>query len=139
MDLVVALALVGAGILCYIVETMNPGFIVVGVLGVFAPDLFGFALAWLAIIVLAAVSAYVTMRVYKRIASPEVSTTTTSVDTLVGKRGVAVGDITAQSGHVRIEGEQWGARSPSPIAAGTRVQVVGREGNLVLTVQPIQE
>jgi membrane protein implicated in regulation of membrane protease activity len=79
------------------------------------------------------------MRVYKRIAPPEVSTTTSSVDTLVGKRGVAVGEITPQSGHVRIEGEQWGARSTSPIAAGTRVQVVGREGNLVLNVQPIQE
>lgn len=144
MDLWLALTLVGAGIVCYIIETMNPGFfiavpgtvlIVVGALGVFAPDIYDFAFAWVAIIVLAALTAYVTMRVYRRIAPPATSTTTTSVDNIVGKRGVAVSDITSGKGEVRIEGEAWRARSPLPISAGTRVEVIGREGNLVLTVQ----
>ncbi len=143
MDLWLALTLVGAGIVCYIIETMNPGFfiavpgtvlIVVGALGVLAPDIYDFAFAWVAIIVLAAVTAYATMRVYRRIAPPGMSTTTTSVDNIVGRRGVTVSEVNATQGEVRIEGEGWRARSPVPIPAGTRIEVTGREGNLVLTV-----
>lgn len=146
MLLSVALALVGAGILCYIVETFNPGFfiavpgtvlIVVGVLGVFAPDIFDYTFSWFAIIVLAALSAYVTLRVYKRMAPPEQSQTTTSVDNIVGRRGVASAAINETQGEARIEGETWRARSTQPIPAGSRVEVVGRDGNLVLKVRSI--
>lgn len=144
MDLWLALTLVGAGVVCYIIETMNPGFfiavpgtvlIVVGTLGVFAPDIFDYTWSWFAIIALAAVTAYVTMRVYRRIAPPGMSTTTTSVDNIVGKQGVTVSAVDATEGEVRIEGEGWRARSPVPIPSGTRIEVTGREGNLVLTVQ----
>lgn len=146
MDLWVALALMGAGILCYIIETLNPGFfiavpgtvlIVVGLLGVFAPDVFDYTFSWIAIIVLAAVSAYITMRVYRRMAPPEVSQTTINVDTIVGRRGVAVGPVDDKVGEVRIEGESWRARSATPIPAGVKVEVVGREGNLVLKVRTL--
>lgn len=143
MDLWLALTLVGAGVVCYIIETMNPGFfiavpgtvlIVVGALGVFAPDIFDYAWSWIAIIALAAATAYVTMRVYRRIAPPAMSSTTTSVDNIVGRRGVTLSEVTDTQGEVRIEGESWRARSPTAIPAGTRIEVTGREGNLVLTV-----
>lgn len=146
MDLWVALALIGAGILCYIIETFNPGFFIavpgtvlifVGVLGVFAPDVFDYTWSWFVLIVLAALSAYVTLRVYKRLAPPEQSQTTTSVDNIVGRRGMASAPIDATQGEARIDGETWRARSKESIQPGTRVEVIGREGNLILTVKSI--
>ena len=146
MDLAVALALIGAGILCYIIEMVNPGFfiavpgtvlIIVGALGVFLPGLFDHTYAWLLIIVLAAVTAWATMRVYRRWAPPGRSTTTTSVDNIVGKRGVALTAIDEHAGDVRIEGESWRARAAPSVPAGDSIEVVGREGNLVLKVRSV--
>jgi len=52
---------------------------------------------------------------------------------VVGKVGVAQTEI-FKSGSVQAASELWSARSDAPIAAGTRVRVVAREG-LVLKVE----
>jgi membrane protein implicated in regulation of membrane protease activity len=148
MDVELGLLLVGAGLVLYIVEASNPGFfiavpgtvlIVVGIVLLFFPALFDYPLSWLALILLAGVVSWVTMRVYRRLAPPSTSTTTTSVDNIVGKLGVAERDISASGGDARIEGELWRARSDSPLPAGTRLKVVGRDGNLTVKVQPIDK
>lgn len=148
MAVELALLLIGGGIVCYILEVFNPGFfiavpgtvlIVVGVLLLFLPRLFDYELSWLGLIVLAAATAWVTMRVYRRMAPPSTSTTTPSIDNIVGQLGVVSEDITAAGGHVRVSGELWRAKADVPLATGARVKVVGLDGNLTLKVQPIQE
>src|SRR5438067_2050687 len=55
--------------------------------------------------------------------------------TLVGRSGIVTHDIdpTVGTGRVNVGGEDWAARSADPIAAGTRVRVVGADG-IVLEV-----
>ena len=54
---------------------------------------------------------------------------------LVGRHGVVTHEIdpTTGSGRVNVGGEDWAARSPMPIAVGTKVRVVGADG-IVLEV-----
>jgi membrane-bound serine protease (ClpP class) len=54
---------------------------------------------------------------------------------LIGMLGEAKSDI-LQEGSVYVSGELWTARSDTPIADGAPVQVVGREG-FVLVVKPL--
>ncbi len=145
MSVTIGLALIAAGLILYIIEATNPGFfiavpgtvlLVFGVLAVFVPGIFGYTWSWLGVIVVAAGAAWLTMRAYRRWAPPEKSTTTTSVDNIEGKAGTAATDVGPQGGEVRIEGETWRATSASPVPAGGRVRVVGREGNLTLKVEP---
>lgn len=58
-------------------------------------------------------------------------------DTLVGREGIVTHDIeaTVGAGRVNVGGEDWAARAPSPLRAGTRVRVVGADG-IVLEVTP---
>ena len=55
--------------------------------------------------------------------------------TLVGRHGTVTHDIdpTLGTGRVNVGGEDWAARSTEPIAAGTKVRVVGADG-IVLEV-----
>jgi membrane-bound serine protease (ClpP class) len=46
---------------------------------------------------------------------------------LIGRKGLAATKI-HQEGSVQIESERWSARSEEPIAAGTEVRIIGREG-----------
>jgi membrane-bound serine protease (ClpP class) len=46
---------------------------------------------------------------------------------LIGQKGLASTKI-YREGTVQIESEQWSARSQEPIAAGTEVRIIGREG-----------
>lgn len=148
MSVELGLLLIGAGLLLYLIEMFNPGFfiavpgtvlIVVGILLLFFPGLFDHPLSWLALIVLAAASAWVTVRVYRRWAPPEKSTTTPSIDNIVGQLGVVDAAVSPTGGHVRVAGELWRAKSEAALAPGTRIKVVGLEGNLTLKVQSIQE
>jgi membrane protein implicated in regulation of membrane protease activity len=54
---------------------------------------------------------------------------------LIGRQGVVTNDIdhTTGAGRVNVGGEDWAARSASPIASGTKVRVVGADG-IVLEV-----
>ena len=56
---------------------------------------------------------------------------------LVGKSGMVTSDIdpTLGTGRVNVGGEDWAARSHSPLAVGTRIRVVGADG-IVLEVKP---
>ena len=63
------------------------------------------------------------------------------VETLVGRRGIAVARLTPGTlediGQVRIDGEIWGARTAVAIEPGASVVVRGVDG-LVLEVDPAQ-
>jgi membrane protein implicated in regulation of membrane protease activity len=56
---------------------------------------------------------------------------------LLGREGIVTHDIdpTVGSGRVNIGGQDWAARSLSPLAVGTRVRVAGADG-IVLEVTP---
>ena len=58
-------------------------------------------------------------------------------DTLLGRDGIVTFDIeaTVGAGRVNVGGEDWAARSPTPIPAGTRIRVVAADG-IVLEVVP---
>ena len=59
-------------------------------------------------------------------------------EALLGREGVVTHDIdpTLGSGRVNVGGQDWAARSPSPLAVGTRVRVAGADG-IVLEVTPL--
>ena len=57
------------------------------------------------------------------------------VETLVGKRGVAVGEV-APEGQVKVDGEIWRARCDAGCDAGSPVVVRSVEG-LTLVVDPV--
>ncbi len=59
----------------------------------------------------------------------------TGVERLIGATGEATERL-APSGHVRVRGELWEARSSSELPAGSRVRVVAVHG-LVLEVEPV--
>ena len=54
---------------------------------------------------------------------------------LIGREGVVTHDIeaTVGAGRVNVGGEDWAARAPSPLPAGTRIRVVAADG-IVLEV-----
>jgi membrane protein implicated in regulation of membrane protease activity len=58
-------------------------------------------------------------------------------EALIGREGIVTHDIerTVGAGRVNVEGQDWAARSSTPIAAGTRIKVVGADG-IVLEVKP---
>ena len=58
-------------------------------------------------------------------------------EALLGREGIVTHDIetTLGAGRVNVEGQDWAARAVAPIAAGTRVKVVGADG-IVLEVKP---
>jgi membrane protein implicated in regulation of membrane protease activity len=58
-------------------------------------------------------------------------------DALIGREGVVTFDIeaTVGAGRVNVGGEDWAARSATPLRAGTRIRVVAADG-IVLEVVP---
>jgi membrane-bound serine protease (ClpP class) len=60
----------------------------------------------------------------------------TGSEALMGAEGETVSWQDGE-GRVRVKGEIWLARSDVPLAAGSRVKIVGRDG-LVLRVEGIQ-
>ena len=58
-------------------------------------------------------------------------------ETLIGASGRAVSDC-RPDGTVRVNGEEWRARSETGASAGERIRVVGRE-RLTLVVEPTTE
>lgn len=57
------------------------------------------------------------------------------LSTLVGQRGEAK-TVISEDGAVQVAGELWSARSAAPLTAGSAVQVVGRDG-FILIVEPV--
>lgn len=87
------------------------------------------------IIVLGASWAFLRPRVIARIGvAPGVPSRTQA---LVGADGIVTHDIDPRvgAGRVNVGGQDWAARSASPLASGTKVRVVGADG-IVLEVTP---
>src|SRR5688572_3492914 len=61
----------------------------------------------------------------------------TGVENLIGAVGQAAGPLTP-SGHVRVLGELWEARSAEPVPAGAAVRVLAVRG-LELDVEAVRE
>jgi membrane protein implicated in regulation of membrane protease activity len=57
------------------------------------------------------------------------------IDPLIGKEAVVTHDIETAvgAGRVNVAGQDWAARASTPLAAGTRVKIVGADG-IVLEV-----
>ena len=57
---------------------------------------------------------------------------------LLGRDGLVTHDIdpTVGAGRVNVGGEDWAARSPTPLPVGTRIRVTGADG-IVLEVTPV--
>jgi membrane protein implicated in regulation of membrane protease activity len=52
----------------------------------------------------------------------------TNVDSLIGKQGIVLEEVTDRSGQIKIWGEVWTARSAAPIAVGSKVVVEQIDG-----------
>jgi membrane protein implicated in regulation of membrane protease activity len=138
----VALAWIALAIVAAIVEVSIPHFGVIFVsLGALAGALaafLGIGLApQIALFVVVLVASLAVLR--PRLVAP-LSTgrgVPSRTEALIGRDGVVTSDIdsTIGSGRVNVGGEDWAARSAAPLAAGTRVRVVGADG-IVLEVIP---
>jgi membrane protein implicated in regulation of membrane protease activity len=112
-------------------------FVSVGAVAAALTSALGFGLAMqLLVFVVALVASLALLRplVMSRLGSRGVPSRT---ETLIGREGVVTSDIetTVGAGRVNVGGEDWAARSPTPLAAGTRVRVVSADG-IVLEVVP---
>ena len=135
-----ALRWIGLAIVAAIVEVSTPHFGVIFVsVGAVAAALAAFVGLGLAaqvvifVIVLAVSLAVLRPRIAARLsAGPGVPSRTGA---LVGRDGVVTSDIdpTVGAGRVNVGGEDWAARSVSPLTVGTRIRVVGADG-IVLEV-----
>ena len=109
-----------------------------GVLAFFAYDLLATPFGIIAAVAGAAAAAVVTIFVYRK-ASPDKKPETTSKDTIVGKKGRVIAEVTADSisGKVEIDGALWSAkRTKKNIPEGAAVVVVSSEG-VHITVEEI--
>lgn len=137
------LAFIIVGILLFVIEVFQPGFliavpgtvfIVLGVLMSF-DVIDGF---WLLPIGLAVGlgSLYGTMRLYQSLAPPD-TPSELSIETTVGKTGVVTQKVIAneKSGKVKIKTEAFRATSEKDIEVGVKVKVIHAEG-ITVTVVP---
>lgn len=98
----------------------------------------GAGLAWQLLVfaaVLAASLLGLRPRMMSKLGAPGVPSRT---EALVGKRGRVTEDIDATlgTGRVIVAGQDWAARSPRVVTAGTQVRVDGADG-IVLEVTPV--
>ena len=136
------LAFIIVGVLLFIVEVFQPGFliavpgtvfIVLGVLMSFNLDLG----LWILPIGLAVGlgSLYGTMKLYQSLAPPD-TPSEMSIQSTIGKSGIVTKDVEANemSGKARIGREEFRATSDSNIPKGTKVKVTNAEGITVTVV-----
>ena len=136
-----ALAWIALGILAAIAEVSIPhfGVIFVSVGALAAALVAALGLGFPAQIVVFLVALGLSLgllrpRLMSRLGSRGVPSRT---EALIGRQGLVTHDIepTVGAGRVNVGGEDWAARAPLPLPAGTRVRVVGADG-LVLEVTP---
>jgi membrane-bound serine protease (ClpP class) len=136
------LVLLGIGLM--IAEVHIGAFGVVGIAGVIAFGIGGFMMfnsgvpgfeLSLAVVVSATViTAVLFLLVLGLLLRSRKHPVVTGKEALLGAEGEALG-WEQDEGRVRVQGEVWRARSTRPLAPGSRVKVVNREG-LVLYVEP---
>ena len=141
-----ALAFIIIGVLLFVVEVFQPGFliavpgtvfIVLGILMSF-DDALGLSSGTLLVIglVVGLGSLYGTMTMYQSLAPPD-TPSEMSIESMIGKSGIVTRDVTANemSGKAKIGREEFRATSESDIPKGTKVNVTHAEG-ITLTVVP---
>jgi membrane-bound serine protease (ClpP class) len=107
---------------------------VIGAIMMFPSDVPGFELSPAVIAGTVAVTAGLFLLVLSMLLRSRKRSIVTGKEALIGAEGEAVWWQETE-GRVRVKGEIWRARAARPLAAGSRVKVIEREG-LVLTVEP---
>ena len=141
-----ALAFIIIGVLLFVVEVFQPGFliavpgtvfIVLGILMSF-DDALGLSSGTLLVIglVVGLGSLYGTMTMYQSLAPPD-TPSEMSIESMIGKSGIVTRDVKANemSGKAKIGREEFRATSESDILKDTKVKVTHAEG-ITLTVVP---
>ena len=138
----IGLAFIIVGILLFIVEVFQPGFLIAVpgtvfiVLGVLMSFNLNLGLWILPIgLVVGLGSLYGTMRLYQSLAPPD-TPSEMSIQSTIGKSGIVTRDVKANemSGKARIGREEFRATSESNIPKGTKVKVTNAEGITVIVV-----
>jgi membrane protein implicated in regulation of membrane protease activity len=136
-----ALAWLALAIVAAIVEVSIPHFgvmfVSIGAVAAAIAAVFGFGLAVQLVVFAAALTLSLVLlreRLLKQLGGRGVPSRT---ETLLGREGIVTQavDSTVGAGRVNVGGEDWAARAATPLAAGTRVRVVGADG-IVLEVRP---
>jgi membrane-bound serine protease (ClpP class) len=109
---------------------------VIGALMMFPERVPGFTLSTAVVIGAAIASAALILLVLAALLRSRKRPVVTGGEALIGAEGEAV-TWQESEGRVRVQGEIWLARATAPLAAGTRVKVVSRDG-LVLFVEAIR-
>jgi len=132
--------LIVIGVLMLLVEAFNPGFfiavpgttlIIIGIISLLFPELFDTPLIIIIGVIVALLSAGISVMIYSRIATDSRSPFTASKDSLIGKTGIVTKEISADSisGKVTIENVDWSATTEGKsISAGKKVKVTHSEG-----------
>ena len=141
-----ALAFIIIGILLFIIEVFQPGFliavpgtvfIVLGILMSF-DDVFGLSPFTLLIIglIVGLGSLYGTMRMYQSLAPPD-TPSEMSIENTIGKSAIVTKDVVANEifGKAKVGREEFRATAEADIATGTKVKVTHAEG-ITVTVVP---
>ena len=139
----IGLAFIIVGILLFIIEVFQPGFliavpgtvfIVLGVLMSFNLDL-GLWILPIGLVV-GLGSLFGTMRLYQSLAPPD-TPSEMSIENVIGKSGVVSKDVEANTmiGKAKIGREEFRATSDTNIPKGTKVKVTNAEG-ITVTVIP---
>lgn len=138
----IGLAFIIVGVLLFIVEVFQPGFLIAVpgtvfiVLGVLMSFNLNLGLWILPIgLVVGLGSLYGTMRLYQSLAPPD-TPSEMSIQSTIGKSGIVTRDVKANemSGKARIGREEFRATSESNIPKGTKVKVTNAEGITVIVV-----
>ncbi len=108
-----------------------PGIVllVMGAIGLLAPDLLMSVWAPVIALVVAVPVTLLTLKLYQHLAKPEPPATTVA-DSLVGRTGKVMvpTELDNMKGKVKIGNDTWSATSDEPIEAGTEVIVDSSEG-----------
>ena len=145
-DSEIGLAFIIVGILLFVIEVFQPGFliavpgtvfIVLGLLMSFneALGLSTFSLVTIGLIV-GLGSLYGTMRMYQSLAPPD-TPSEMSIESMIGGSGVITKDVVANemAGKVKVGRQEFRATADIAISSGTKVKVTHAEG-ITLTVVP---
>ena len=140
------LALMLLGLALIAVELFVPSFGILGVGGVVAvvmgsiilmdTDVPGYAVNTGLIAGMGLVSALVFLAVIYMAAKSHRSPVVAGRESLVGHRAESISDFVDGSGRVHAQGEDWQARSATPVAKGDTVEIVAMDG-LILKVRPV--
>jgi len=141
------LGLVLLGISFMVAEAFLPSFGALGIGGVvafiigsiilFDTDVEGYDVAWQLVAAVALLSAAFFFGIVTLAMKARRRVVVSGAEEMLGAIGEALEDFRG-SGRVRVHSEEWQARASAPIARGSRVKVISREG-LILTVEPVTE